>query len=136
MLYNCDMIRISNNRKEMVLVDYRRLMVKIMKEIVENDYWWIYIDKDGNITGDCNDGFILEDSIVVLGNNLESELRKDFNIPDEIPLQKLELGYINEIYLKYDNSIYDDEEMQNICDELYYVLGDKFEIMEIDIAPI
>ena len=130
------MIRISNNRKEMVLVDYRRLMVKIMKEIVENDYWWIYIDKDGNITGDCNDGFILEDSIVVLGNNLESELRKDFNIPDEIPLQKLELGYINEIYLKYDNSIYDDEEMQNICDELYSVLGERLGIMEIGIYPV
>lgn len=117
-------------------INYRKLLVEIMKNIVENDYWRITIDDEGNISGEGECGFILEHSILRLGNNFESDLRKEFRVPNEIPLQQLKLGDGNifEIYLRYDSSIYDDEEMEKICDDIYLVLGEKFGIMEIGIA--
>lgn len=50
-------------------IDYRKLLVEIMKHIVENDYWWVTINDDGEISGEGEDGFILEHSILRLGNN-------------------------------------------------------------------
>jgi hypothetical protein len=119
-----------------VVIDYRKLMVKLLKEIVENDYCRIIIDLDGNLQGETVSGFILEHSIDIPIPGLEDEYREKFKIPAEIPYQKLELGWINDIMINYDKSMFDENEMNKISDELYDILGDKFDLMTIECNPI
>jgi hypothetical protein len=116
----------------MILVDYRRLFVRIMKEIVENDYSILEIEEDGDIIGCSNSGFILEDEIFICGSEENEQiLRERNNIPNEIPYQKIPLGYINDIYIKYNHDAFDKNEMDKISDDLYEVLGNKFDLMDI-----
>jgi hypothetical protein len=124
--------------REMILVEinYRELLVKIMKEVIENNFTEVIVHPDGNITGNCTYGFITEDSIYIPIPGEEERYRKKHNIPKEIPYKKLELGYINDIIISFNKLMFDEDEMNKICDDIYEILGDKFDLMTIEINPL
>lgn len=115
-------------------MDYRKLMVKILKEIVENDYCRIIVHDNGDISGEDKYGFKLEDSTVVLGSFTEREIRNDFNISNEIPLEKLKLtdGYLGEVFINYNENVYNEDEMEIIADDIYEILGEEFGLMTVE----
>ena len=107
-----------------------------MKSVLENNYSRIMIHPDMEITGENDYGWVLEREIVVLGNNEESEMRKGFHIPDEAKLEKLELPFVNDILISYKKNQFNDEEMEKICIDMYEMIGEAYELMDIEINPI
>lgn len=117
-------------------MDYRRLLVRLMKEIMENDYSVVILEEDGYITGNSNYGFITDNGVYIPIPEEREEFKKDHNIPEEIPYQKIPLGYINDIIIEFNRDVYDEEEMENITDEIYHMIGKKFDLMTVESNPV
>lgn len=113
------------------------LLVKVLAAIIENDYKWLFVNKDLSIEGECNYGFITEDAIhsVLLDTDMD-EYKRKFNIPKEAKIVKLELGYINDIQIHYYKDDFDEEVMERLTDDIWAILGNKFDLMTVEAHPI
>lgn len=112
-------------------ISYRKIMVSMLKGIIENDWMIIKLDDEGNLTGEPSYGFITEDCII--GSSLETkeeDIKKYGHLGE---WQKLPLGKINDMIVWFNKDIYDIEKLQRICDEIYDIIGDKYNLMTIEL---
>lgn len=112
------------------------LLVKILKSIIEENYQSIVVEDDSEITGYCNYGFVTEEGIYCPEKDEDLDaFKKQFGIPVISKYGILELGNINDIQISYNQSYFDIKMMDDIAEDVYQILGSKFNLMTVEAHP-